>query len=59
MYLDNTSNRYAAAKESEHYQAIVTAFQMGTLVRLGSVLGLGTCNRWGNAEDLRWIEFNR
>ena len=55
----NTTGRFAAYKDSEHYQAILTAFQMGRQITLGQVLGLGTCNLWSNAEDVRWIEINR
>ncbi|QFS44546.1 hypothetical protein [Nostoc sphaeroides] len=55
----NTTGRFAAYKDSEHYQAILTAFQMGRQITLGWVSGLGTCNLWGDSEDLRWIEINR
>ena len=55
----NTTNRYSADKSSEHYQAIIAAFQMGTQVSLGTVKGLGTCNRTTYSEDLQWIEVNR
>ncbi|AUB43358.1 hypothetical protein COO91_09533 (plasmid) [Nostoc flagelliforme CCNUN1] len=55
----NTTGRFSADKDSEHYQAILTAFQMGTQITLGQVLGLGTCNLWSNSEDVRWIEINR
>ena len=54
-----TTGRYAAPVNSEHYQAIITAFQMGSQVTLGTTLGLGTCTRWSNSEDLRWVEMNR
>ncbi|QFS44547.1 hypothetical protein [Nostoc sphaeroides] len=55
----NTSGRFAAYKDSEHYQAILTAFQMGRQITLGWVLGLGTCTMTYGTEDVRWIEINR
>ena len=53
-----TTGRFAAKKDSEHYHAVLTAFQMGRQVNLGSVMGLGTCKLINNSEDLRWIEIN-
>jgi hypothetical protein len=51
--------RFAARKNSVHYQAIIAAFEMGRSVNLGHVKGTGTCSLWSNAEDLSWIEINR
>ncbi len=53
-----STGRFAASVNSGHYQLIITAFEMGQNVTLGHVKGLGTCNLWGNSEDLRWIEVN-
>lgn len=54
-----TTRRFAAPMNSAHYQAIITAFQLKTAVKLGSVYGSGTCNNWYNSEDLVWIEINQ
>ncbi|MBO1349785.1 MAG: hypothetical protein EBE86_021495 [Hormoscilla sp. GUM202] len=53
------TGRFAARANSEHYQVIITAFEMGSKVTLGHVKGLGTCNLWHNSEYLRWIEINK
>jgi len=55
----NTTSRFSADKDSEHYQAIIKAFELGTQVTMGNVGGLGTCNRWSNSEDLQYLEINK
>lgn len=49
-----TSGRFAVHKDSAHASVVLTAFATGK--NLYNVKGMGTCNLWMNAEDLRWIE---
>ncbi|MCU8089780.1 hypothetical protein [Shewanella sp. SM21] len=49
-----STGRFSVQKDSPHAPLILTAFATGT--KLGNVRGLGSCNIWGNSEDLRWIE---
>ncbi len=49
-----TSKRFSVHKDSVHAPIVLTAFATGK--QLGNVRGLGTCNLWGNSEDVRWIE---
>lgn len=49
-----STKRFSVHKDSVHASLVLTAFATGT--KLGNVKGLGTCNLWGNSEDVRWIE---
>jgi len=53
-----STDRFSVSANSEHYQAIITAFEMGSQVNLGTVMGYGTCTHGYGTEDLNWIEVN-
>ncbi|MDF1642703.1 MAG: hypothetical protein P1U80_00795 [Pseudomonadales bacterium] len=52
----NTTNRYTIHLDNDYgkaiYSLLLTAYATGEPVRLK---GLGTCNNFGNAEDLRYM----
>ena len=49
-----TTKRFSVHKDSVHAPLVLMAFATGKT--LNNVRGLGTCNLWGNSEDLRYIE---
>ena len=50
----STTKRFSVRKDSIHVSVIISAFETGR--ELKNVRGFGSCNLWGNSEDLRWIE---
>lgn len=49
-----SSKRYSVHKDSSHASVILTAFATGKPIN--QISGKGTCDLWGNSEDMYWVE---